>query len=139
VITDLGTLGGKESTPAAINERGQIVGWSTGGDQIRLRPVFMSNRGHGLWFAMDADGSDVRAIRAPFDRAENVAWSPDASHVAYSNDSDGGLPLFGRVSAYPCERPAFRPASADVPYNQEVGGSIPSPPIRLCGRRVPLS
>jgi probable HAF family extracellular repeat protein len=34
-MVELGTLGGDESLPSAINERGQIVGWSrTAGDVV---------------------------------------------------------------------------------------------------------
>ena len=48
------------------------------------RLVFKSDRGHGVWFAMNANGSNVRALRAPFDTAYELAWSADRSHVAYT-------------------------------------------------------
>jgi hypothetical protein len=48
-----------------------------------LRLVFNSTRGDGSWFAMNADGSDLRALKPPFDTAVEVRWSPDGSHLAY--------------------------------------------------------
>ena len=66
---------------------------ATGGGSVAAsdRLVFLSDRGHGRWFAMDADGSNVRALKPPFDTAEDVAWSPDASHVAYTAKEFGPL------------------------------------------------
>jgi probable HAF family extracellular repeat protein len=66
-ITDLGTLGGKESTALGINNRGQVVGWS----HVRGNP---EPRAAFYWDAT----SGMRRIPTP-GGAENVAFAVNES------------------------------------------------------------
>ena len=75
VITDLGTLGGRESRASAINASGQVVGWS----EIKGRSMhpFLWRQGKAIDLAPTAGG----AARAINDRGEIVGT--DGRHRAF--------------------------------------------------------
>jgi probable HAF family extracellular repeat protein len=79
-VTDLGTLGGSRSYAAAINARGDIVGWSTlAGDTTRHAFLYQSR--HGRLVDLDPRGAD----------ASSSAWAiNDHGRVAGGIDVVGG-------------------------------------------------
>ena len=70
---DLGTLGGKESEAVAINDRGQIVGWSKTGDDFYAYHAFLWQR--GTMTDLGALGGSDSAAMAINDRGQVVGRS----------------------------------------------------------------
>ena len=60
---DLGTLGGSESHPTGLNDRGQVVGWSTpAGDPFNLSYAFLWTDTNGMVDLGDGDRSRASAV-----------------------------------------------------------------------------
>jgi probable HAF family extracellular repeat protein len=106
-VTDLGTLGGSRSYAAAINARGDIVGWSTlPGDTARHAFLYQS-RSH-RFVDLDPRGADASSSASAINHRGRIAGGIDvvggqgASHAALfvrGRIIDLGTPL-GYPSAF---------------------------------------
>lgn len=90
--TALGTLGGKQSSPAAINERGQIVGEST-----------TASREHHAFMWQNGKMTDLGTLRRPFAWSRALALNERGQIVGESSEravlwQDGkAINLVGRM------------------------------------------
>ncbi|HEY3245800.1 MAG TPA: thrombospondin type 3 repeat-containing protein, partial [Phycisphaerae bacterium] len=91
-ITDLGTLGGDESSAEDVNDSGQVVGWAT------LMPGFAASRHAVLWSngqiidlgTLGGSNSEARAIN---NSGQIVGWAETAEADALR--ASGGFPREG--------------------------------------------
>src|SRR5581483_922120 len=75
-IVDLGTLGGTYSCAVAVTRRGQVVGWSTKGLDVR-RHAFSWTQSGGMVDLGTLGGVDSEAS-AVSDSGQAVGWSDTA-------------------------------------------------------------
>jgi probable HAF family extracellular repeat protein len=122
-VVDLGTLGGAESRAFAINESGQVVGWSTSADQ--RRHAFLWTADTGIVAIGERDGDVESAAFAINDAGlivGDAARIPGAT-VAVAWTPEGIVDL-GRVGH--CNCPEYL-----VAYGVNAGGGVVGESMRL--------
>jgi probable HAF family extracellular repeat protein len=103
-IADLGTLGGSESFVGAVNDRGQVAGFTVNAipDPFSLYYVFLYGSSNGTQtraFLWDKDGGmqDLGTLGGPDAAANLVNGRGQVAGISYTNstpDPNTGLPTF---------------------------------------------